>query len=80
LVLYGHETERVGSLTIKVTGHQWYWRYRLADFSVEYDRFLIPFTDLRLGGRRLLEVDFPLVIPVRVECRILVTSADVLHS
>lgn len=80
LVLYGHETEGVGRLTVKVTGHQWYWRYRLADFSVEYDRFLIPFSDLRLGGRRLLEVDYPLVMPVSVECRVLITSADVLHS
>lgn len=52
----------------------------MADFSVEYDRFLVPFADLRLGGRRLLEVDMPLVIPVNVESRILVTSADVLHS
>jgi len=47
---------------------------------VEFDRFLVPTASLPLGGRRLLEVDNPLVLPVGVGCRIMVTSADVLHA
>jgi len=36
--------------------------------------------DLYLGALRLLEVDSRIILPVKVHIRILITSADVLHS
>jgi len=36
--------------------------------------------DLPKGGLRLLEVDNPLVLPINIQIRLLVTSSDVLHS
>ena len=69
------------SITIKTTGHQWYWSYDYADFtSLEFDSYIIPTRDLELGEFRLLEVDNRLVLPWGVETRVLITAADVLHS
>jgi len=36
--------------------------------------------DLHFGALRLLEVDSRIVLPIKVHIRILITSADVLHS
>jgi cytochrome c oxidase subunit 2 len=44
-----------------------------------FDSYLVPEDELK-GGKRLLVVDNHLVIPTRVPTRILVSSADVLHS
>ena len=41
---------------------------------------MIPESDLEFGAARLLEVDNRLVIPTGVDLRLLITSADVLHS
>nr|AOR87144.1 cytochrome c oxidase subunit II [Typosyllis sp. patternB] len=69
------------AITIKTTGHQWYWSYDYADFtSLEFDSYMTPTEDLTLGEFRLLEVDNRLVLPWGVESRVLITAADVLHS
>lgn len=68
-------------LTLKVIGHQWYWRYEYSDFKdLEFDSYIIPTDDLKLGDHRLLEVDHRTVLPVDVEVRVLISAADVLHS
>jgi hypothetical protein len=48
--------------------------------SLTFDSYMIPEDDLELGQLRLLEVDNRVVIPTKTHLRILVTSADVLHS
>ena len=45
-----------------------------------FDSYMVPEDELKRGAKRLLVVDNHLVIPTRVPTRILVTSADVLHS
>lgn len=68
-------------LTIKAIGHQWYWSYEYSDFlNIEFDSYIVPSSDLEFGDYRLLEVDHRTVVPYRVNIRILVTAADVLHS
>jgi len=68
-------------MTIKVTGHQWYWEYSYPDNgNVDIESRYIPDEDLKPGQLRLLEVDNQLVIPVGKKIRILNTSADVIHS
>lgn len=68
-------------MTIKVTGHQWYWSYEYpdnGDFS--FDSIIVDDKDLKPGQPRLLTADNHLVIPVNTKIRILVTAADVIHS
>lgn len=74
------------ALTIKVIGHQWYWSYEYSDYatqngeSIGFDSYMVPTEDLEEGDLRLLEVDSKLVIPANTHIRVVVTSADVLHS
>lgn len=69
------------SLSLKITGHQWYWSYDYSDFSqIEFDSFILPFSDLKKGINRLLEVDNRVILPFNLFTRFIVTRADVLHS
>lgn len=69
------------NLTVKSIGHQWYWSYEYSDFlNIEFDSYIIPTEDLESGDFRLLEVDHRVVLPTSTDIRILVTSADVIHS
>ena len=78
-------------VTIKVTGHQWYWTYEYPDNDVEIisnmlleedDPALAPGARFRTDadGPALLAVDERLVIPVGKTVKFIVTGADVLHS
>lgn len=53
------------TLTIGITGNQWYWNYNYKDFQESFNSYLIP------SSFRLSEVDNPLVIPVNTSIRIL---------
>jgi len=74
------------ALTVKVTGHQWYWSYEYSDMlsesgeTIEFDSYLIPESDLEIGQLRLLDVDQRLVVPVDTHVRYIVTGADVIHN
>lgn len=68
---------------IKVIGHQWYWRYeedKSADSSRNFDSYLINDLDLNFGEFRNCEVDHPIVLEANKASRLLITSADVIHS
>ncbi len=68
-------------MTIKVTGHQWYWEYTYPDDgNVDIESRIIPDDELKPGDLRLLTVDNQLVIPAGKKIRILTNSADVIHS
>jgi len=72
-------------LTLKIVGHQWYWSYEYSDIasekdSLNFDSYMIATTDLTFGAFRLLEVDNRIILPTDTHIRLLVTSADVLHS
>nr|YP_044780.1 cytochrome c oxidase subunit II [Amblyomma triguttatum]BAD24953.1 cytochrome oxidase subunit II [Amblyomma triguttatum] len=66
--------------SIKIIGHQWYWSYEYSDFNKEFDSFIIPEQDLNLNSFRLLETDNNLLIPFNTMIKMLITSADVIHS
>ena len=69
------------SITIKAIGHQWYWRYEYSDFpNIQFDSYIMPTSELNIGEYRLLEVDNRIVVPIQLEVRLLITSADVIHS
>jgi len=68
-------------LTIKVTGHQWYWEYSYPDNgNIDFSSYFVPDDHLKPGQLRLLTVDHDLVVPVHKNIRVLVTSGDVIHS
>jgi len=68
-------------MTIKVTGHQWYWEYTyLEQGNLDIESRYVHDEDLKPGEPRLLTVDNQLVIPVNKKIRILTTSSDVIHS
>nr|AGN72550.1 cytochrome c oxidase subunit II [Ascaris sp. gibbon-gA] len=69
------------SLTVKVTGHQWYWSYEFSDIpGLEFDSYMKSLDQLELGEPRLLEVDNRCVVPCDVNIRFCITSGDVIHS
>ena len=78
-------------LTVKVTGHQWYWSYDYPDNGVQFDSYMLkekndptrqanqrPRTDA--DGPPLLAVDNRLVIPAGKVVKFIVTADDVIHS
>src|SRR5271156_371819 len=68
-------------MTIKVTGHQWFWEYTYPDQgNINFKSYMVEDKDLKAGQPRLLEVDNPLVIPVATNIRVQVTGEDVIHS
>jgi cytochrome c oxidase subunit II len=68
-------------MTIKVTGHQWYWEFTYPDQgNVDIESRYIHDEDLKPGQLRLLDVDNQVVIPVNKKIRILTNSTDVIHS
>ncbi len=68
-------------MTIKVTGHQWYWEYSYPDQgNVDIESRFVHDEDLKPGQLRLLDVDNQMVIPVGKKIRILTSSSDVIHS
>lgn len=67
-------------LTVKVVGHQWYWSYEYPDHKVSFDSLMVDTKNLQADQLRLLDVDNPLVVPVGTVVRVLLTSADVIHS
>ncbi|MBV8456299.1 MAG: cytochrome c oxidase subunit II, partial [Acetobacteraceae bacterium] len=80
LVYYEDRTNKA-DLTVKVTGHQWYWEYTYPDKNnLDFSSYVVPDDQLKPGQLRLLDVDNPLVVPAGKNIRILTTSADVIHS
>nr|AEW43237.1 cytochrome oxidase subunit II [Cataladrilus monticola] len=80
-ILYITDEVSQPSITVKTIGHQWYWSYEYTDFmNVEMDSYMLPTQDLMPGEYRLLEVDNRMVVPMKLEVRMLITAADVIHS
>ena len=68
-------------MTVKVTGHQWYWQYTYPDNGdIDVESRYIRDEDLKPGQLRLLEVDNRMIIPAGKKIRILSNSVDVIHS
>jgi cytochrome c oxidase subunit 2 len=83
LLYYGDKAVDA-ALTVKVTGHQWYWSYEYPDqggFSV--DSRILSEADrakLKPNEPRMLAVDEEMVIPANAVIRIIGTAADSMHG
>jgi heme/copper-type cytochrome/quinol oxidase subunit 2 len=49
-------------------------------YNIEFDSVMVSTEDLNFGDTRLIEVTEPVILPVGVPVKVLITSADVLHS
>jgi cytochrome c oxidase subunit 2 len=78
-------------VTVKVTGHQWYWSYELPDYGVSFDSYMLKEANdptrqstqrarTDADGPPLLAVDNRLVIPQGKVVKFIITADDVIHS
>ena len=78
-------------VTIKVTGHQWYWSYEYPDLGVSFDSYMLKEKNdptrqanqrfrTAADGPPLLAVDQRIVIPEGKVVKFIVTADDVIHS
>ena len=80
-LLYFMDRTFEAEMTLKVSGHQWYWSYEYPDQGgFKFESYMIPESDLKPGQKRLLEVDNRVVLPVDTNVRILLAGTDVMHS
>nr|YP_010610904.1 cytochrome c oxidase subunit II [Seasogonia rosea]WAP91738.1 cytochrome c oxidase subunit II [Seasogonia rosea] len=80
-ILYLIEEINKPELTIKSIGHQWFWSYEYSDFKkIEFNSYMKPLNDMNSGEFRLLDVDNHTIMPFNINCRMLVSSTDVIHS
>ena len=79
-LLYFMDRTTEADMTLKVTGHQWYWSYEYQDQKIGFDALMIADKDLKPGQPRLLATDNHVVLPVGKNIRILLVSDDVIHS
>lgn len=72
-------------LTIKITGRQWKWEYEYLGDGIRFISNSATSNEQITGKQQkgehyLLEVDKPLVVPTGRKVRIVLTSADVIHT
>jgi cytochrome c oxidase subunit 2 len=80
-LLYYSDSTQEAEMTVKVTGHQWYWSYTYPDHGgFEFDSNIVATEDLKKGQKRLLAVDNEVVLPVNTNVRFLLGSDDVIHN
>lgn len=79
-LLYFQRVLPEADMTIKAVGYQWYWGYEYPDHgNFAFDSLMLEDAD-RGDQPRLLATDTAMVVPVGTVIRVVVTSADVLHS
>ncbi len=68
-------------MTLRVTGHQWFWTYEYPDQgSFVFDAVMLRDDELKEGQLRLLETDNRVVLPIDTNIRIEITADDVIHA
>ncbi len=69
-------------LTVKVTGHQWYWSYEYPDQEgIAFQSLMLTKEEAEAAGKPyLLATDTQVVVPVNKVVRLQITAADVIHS
>lgn len=69
-------------ITIKATGHQWYWEYEYPDQGgFSFDSVMLTTAEAqKRGSPDLLDVDNRIIVPAGATVKVLTTAADVIHS
>jgi cytochrome c oxidase subunit II len=69
-------------MTIKVTGHQWYWGYEYPDQNgISFDSNMMSAEDAKANNKPyLLATDNAVYVPVNKTIRVQLTATDVIHG
>jgi cytochrome c oxidase subunit II len=69
-------------MTIKVTGHQWYWSYEYPDHNgISFDANALTAEDAKAANKPyLLGADNAVYVPVNKTIRLQLTASDVIHG
>jgi cytochrome c oxidase subunit II len=69
-------------MTIKVTGHQWYWSYEYPDHNgISFDANALTAEDAKAASKPyLLGADNAVYVPVNKTIRLQLTASDVIHG
>src|SRR6185369_15645246 len=93
ILLRDQYTPPPADVTVKITGHQWYWTYEYPDYGVSFDSNILEEKGdptLKPGDRYrdpagrdgppLLAADERMVIPAGKVVKFIITADDVIHS
>ena len=70
-------------MTVKATGYTWFWGYEYPDHDdITFDAVMLEDDELQEGQPRLLSTDNVLVLPIKKNIKMLITSdpSGVIHS
>jgi cytochrome c oxidase subunit 2 len=71
-------------MTVKITGHQWFWSVEYPDNEFSYEMFMLQPDELEPAGYDpslfRLATDTALVVPVDSVVKVQMTAADVIHA
>lgn len=80
-LLYSMDEIVAPVITLKAIGHQWYWHYENTNKFVSNQIYKEEMRIMQSKREpRLLSTDRRIQLPIRTSIRLVVTSADVLHS
>lgn len=82
-LLYYADRVEDPDMTLKITGHQWYWSYEYPDHGgFGFDANIATAEDLAKNPKlkRLMDTDNRVVLPVGKKIQLLMTSDDVIHN
>jgi len=74
--LYILEERMIPTISIKITGHQWYWNYEYSNFKNL--KIISNFKENDIT--RLINTSNRIVLPIITPVRAIITSKDVIHS
>ncbi len=82
-VLYLSDATGNPDMTLKITGHQWYWSYEYPDYDdFGFDALMAAEEDLPASQKNLYKMmtDNIVVLPTDTKIRLQITASDVLHN
>lgn len=80
-LLFLEEDIPKADVTVKATGHQWFWDYSYPDHgNFKFNSEMLSDSERQPGQPRLLAVDNEVVVPVDKVVRVQVIGSDVIHS
>jgi cytochrome c oxidase subunit II len=82
-LLYYADRVEDPDMTLKITGHQWYWSYEYPDHGgFGFDANMVSDDDIAKNPqlKRLMDTDNRVILPAGKKIQLLMTSADVIHN